>query len=47
MVRMVQVNVKVEYQGKNYMTNVITNHKASDEEIMQQALEQVKKQWAE
>ncbi|RDU35754.1 BA3454 family stress response protein [Neobacillus piezotolerans] len=44
---MVQVNVKVEYLGKNYMTNVITDPQASDEEIMQLALEQVKKQWTE
>ncbi|WP_139070003.1 BA3454 family stress response protein [Bacillus sp. FJAT-27225] len=42
---MVQVNVKVEYLGRKYMTNVITNPQASDEEIMELALEQVKKQW--
>ncbi|RHW42056.1 BA3454 family stress response protein [Neobacillus notoginsengisoli] len=44
---MVQVNVKVEYLGKNYMTNVITTPQASDEEIQRQALEQVMKQWAQ
>ncbi|ALC90429.1 molecular chaperone [Bacillus sp. FJAT-18017] len=42
---MVQVNVKVEYLGRNYLTNVIANPHASEEEIMQLALEQVKKQW--
>lgn len=42
---MVQVNVKVNFKGKNYLTNVITNHNTSDEEIQRLAREQVKKQW--
>lgn len=42
---MVQVTVNVNYQGKSYLTNVIAKRGAAEEEIMKQALEQVKKQW--
>lgn len=42
---MVQINVKVNYKGKNYFTNVITSDTTSDEEIQKLAIEQVKKQW--
>ncbi len=42
---MVQINVTVEYQGKNYLTNVITSRETSEEEIFRLALEQVKQQW--
>lgn len=42
---MVQVNVTVQYDGKNYLTNVITSHDMSEDEIFQLALEQVKQQW--
>jgi hypothetical protein len=45
MIVMVQVNVTVEYEGRNYLTNVLTNPHASEKEIMELALEQVKKQW--
>lgn len=43
---MVQTNVTVQYEGKNYLTNVITAHDASEDEIFRLALEQVKKQLA-
>ncbi|MGG5254159.1 BA3454 family stress response protein [Neobacillus sp. SM06] len=42
---MVQINVTVEYEGKNYLTNVITSRETSEEEIFRLALEQVKQQW--
>ncbi|WP_234396844.1 BA3454 family stress response protein [Bacillus massiliglaciei] len=42
--KMVQVTVKVDYEGKSYMTNVLTKHGASKEEIFSQALDQIKKQ---
>lgn len=44
-ITMVQINVTVEYQGKNYLTNVITSRETSEEEIFRLALEQVKQQW--
>ncbi|MFD0828715.1 BA3454 family stress response protein [Neobacillus sp. M.A.Huq-85] len=42
---MLQVNVMVTYQGKNYLTNVITNRNTSEEEIFRLAYEQVQKQY--
>ncbi|XJZ25648.1 BA3454 family stress response protein [Bacillota bacterium Lsc_1132] len=42
---MVQINVTVQYEGKNYLTNVITTRDTSEDEIIQLALEQVKRQW--
>lgn len=42
---MVQVNVTVNFRGKNYMTNVITSNNTSNEEILRLAFEQVHKQW--
>ncbi|OIK10963.1 molecular chaperone [Bacillus sp. MUM 116] len=42
---MLQINVMVTYQGKNYLTNVITNRNTSDEEIFRLAYEQVQKQY--
>ncbi|MED1467757.1 BA3454 family stress response protein [Bacillus salipaludis] len=42
---MMQVNVTVTYQGKNYLTNVITNRDMSEEEIFQLAYQQVQKQY--
>jgi hypothetical protein len=41
----VQVNVTDNFRGKNYLTNVITNNKTSEEEILRLASEQVQKQW--
>ncbi len=43
---MIKVTVTINYQGKNYVTNVITNKEANEDTIRQLALEQVKKQWA-
>jgi hypothetical protein len=42
---MIQVTVTIQFQGKNYVTNVLTNREATEEKIMKQALDQVKKQW--
>jgi hypothetical protein len=42
---MLQVNVKVTYQGKNYLTNVLASSTTSEEEIYRLAYEQVQKQW--
>jgi hypothetical protein len=42
---MVQVNVLVTFEGKNYLTNVITSRTTPEEEIGKLAYEQVKKQW--
>lgn len=43
---MIKVTVTINYLGKNYVTNVITNKEANEDTIHQLALEQVKKQWA-
>jgi hypothetical protein len=42
---MVQVEVTVTFEGKRYLTNVITNRSTSEAEIFRLALEQVEKQW--
>ncbi|MCM3118054.1 BA3454 family stress response protein [Neobacillus sp. MER 74] len=42
---MVQVEVTVTFEGKSYLTNVITNRETSEDKIFQLALEQVQKQW--
>lgn len=42
---MVQINLTVDYKGNFYHTNVITSRDASDEEVMQLAISQVKRQW--
>ncbi|WML52932.1 BA3454 family stress response protein [Neobacillus sp. PS3-12] len=42
---MVQVNVTVNFRGRNYLTNVITTNNTSEEEILRLASEQVHKQW--
>ncbi|MEH7354699.1 BA3454 family stress response protein [Neobacillus drentensis] len=42
---MVQVEVTITFEGKSYLTNVITNRETSDDEILRLAFEQVKKQW--
>ncbi|KLT17401.1 BA3454 family stress response protein [Neobacillus novalis] len=42
---MVQVEVTITFEGRNYLTNVITNQDTSDEEILRLAYEQVQKQW--
>lgn len=43
---MIKVTVTINYHGKNYVTNVITNKEANEDTIRQLAFEQVKKQWA-
>jgi hypothetical protein len=42
---MVQINVKVDYAGKSYLTNVLTHPNTPEEEIYRLAFEQVEKQW--
>ncbi|MEH7009379.1 BA3454 family stress response protein [Neobacillus niacini] len=42
---MFQVNVKITYEGKDYLTNVLANPNTSDEEIYRLAYEQVQQQW--
>ncbi|MGE6377635.1 BA3454 family stress response protein [Peribacillus muralis] len=44
---MVKVTVKVDYKGKSYQTNVLTDPSANQEQILQQALHQIQKQWSE
>jgi hypothetical protein len=43
---MIKVTVTIKYQGKNYVTNVITDKEANEDTIRELAFEQVKKQWA-
>jgi hypothetical protein len=42
---MVQIEVTITFEGKSYLTNVITNPETSHEEILRLAYEQVQKQW--
>lgn len=42
---MIQVNVTIDYEGQLYHTNVITKRETEQDEIMQLALNQVKRQW--
>ncbi|MEH7106705.1 MULTISPECIES: BA3454 family stress response protein [Bacillaceae] len=42
---MVQVEVTIHFEGRKYLTNVITDRETSNEEIMRLAYEQVEKQW--
>jgi hypothetical protein len=43
---MVQVDVKVNFEGKSYLTNVIlANRNTPDEEIFRLAFIQVERQW--
>lgn len=42
---MEQVDVTVTYDGKSYMTNVITKQNTTNEEILRLAFKQVEKQW--
>jgi hypothetical protein len=42
---MKEVTVTVDLKGKNYLTNVIAEPDTSEEEILEQAREQVLKQW--
>ncbi|MEH7438467.1 BA3454 family stress response protein [Neobacillus drentensis] len=42
---MVQIEVTITFEGRSYLTNVITNPETSNEEILRLAYEQVQKQW--
>ena len=42
---MVKFTVTVDLRGKFYQTNVLANRDTAQEEIMQLAITQVKKQW--
>ncbi|MCH6267950.1 BA3454 family stress response protein [Neobacillus citreus] len=42
---MVQIEVNISFEGRNYWTNVIADQNTSDEEILRLAFEQVQKQW--
>lgn len=42
---MVQVNITVIFEGKNYLTNVIAAKNTSEEEISRLAMQQVQDQW--
>ncbi|MDQ0971351.1 hypothetical protein QFZ31_001229 [Neobacillus niacini] len=42
---MIEVTVKLNYKGKNYLTNVIVNKGTPQQQIFQIAHEQIKKQW--
>ncbi|WP_318502685.1 BA3454 family stress response protein [Bacillus sp. T3] len=43
---MIKVTVTINYQGKNYVTNVLTDKETGEETIKQMAFEQVRKQWS-
>ncbi|MEH7097045.1 BA3454 family stress response protein [Neobacillus vireti] len=42
---MVQVEVKITFEGKSYLTNVIAQRETSEDEILRLATEQIQKQW--
>lgn len=43
---MKETTVTIDFGGMKYQTNIITNKEARDEEIVKQAEDQVRKQWA-
>jgi hypothetical protein len=43
---MIEVTVKLNFKGKNYLTNVIARKDTSERQILQMAREQVARQWA-
>lgn len=43
---MIKVTVTINYRGKNYVTNVLTDKETGEETIKQMAFEQVRKQWS-
>lgn len=43
---MIKVTVTINYRGKNYVTNVLTEKETCEDTIKQMAFEQVKKQWS-
>ena len=44
-VTMMNVTVVVDFMGRHYTTNVLTQRDTDESEIMQMAYEQVRKQW--
>lgn len=42
---MIEITVKLNYKGKNFLTNVIVNKGTPEEQILLMAREQVIKQW--
>jgi hypothetical protein len=42
---MVEVTVKLQLKGKNYLTNVIVKNDTPEEQILRIAQEQIEKQW--
>ncbi|MEH7246126.1 BA3454 family stress response protein [Neobacillus niacini] len=42
---MIEVTVKLNFKGKNYLTNVIVGKDTSEKQILQMAREQVTRQW--
>lgn len=43
---MIKVTVTINYRGKNYITNVLTDKDTGEDTIRELALEQVRKQWS-
>ncbi|MDF2903281.1 MAG: hypothetical protein K0S25_919 [Bacillus sp. (in: firmicutes)] len=43
---MIKVTVTINYLGKNYLTNVLTDKEEKEDVIKQVAFEQVKRQWS-
>ena len=46
-IQLVAVTVKVDLEGKNYLTNVLACREDAEEDIYKRAIEQVKKQMNE
>jgi hypothetical protein len=42
---MIEVTVRLNYKGKNYITNVIVKKDTPEQHIFHIAQEQIKKQW--
>ncbi|NWQ43276.1 BA3454 family stress response protein [Bacillus sp. EB106-08-02-XG196] len=42
---MIEVTVKLNFEGKNYQTNVIVSKDTPEKQILQMAREQVRRQW--
>lgn len=42
---MVEITVLVNFNGRNYQTNVIVDRKTAKEKVLRLAQEQVRKQW--
>lgn len=42
---MIEITVKLNYKGRNFLTNVLVSKGTPEEQILQMAQEQVSKQW--